>query len=536
MNAAALKEAKRRGKAKQFSNRFHKYAADPIGFCKHELGAEFTPEIEEVLLSVRDNPVTIARSANGVGKSYSAAHIAVWFWKAFPNAQVFVTAAPPLDNLKRVLWGEIMTIYHKNPNAFVEDNTRTLEIYRGQKSSIAGVAIPTSGTAEERQAKFSGKHAPALLFIVDEGDAVPDEVYKGIESCLSGGMARLLIMFNPRAERGPVYIRERTKNGHVVHLSALDHPNVTTGVDLIPGAVNRDITVRRINEWTRPLMEGERCLPAEEFIVPDFLVDWVAVGQDGQKYPPLPAGKRKIIEPAFWHMVLGQYPAQDETQLISEAWVQAARQRWDEHVAVYGETPPPSDETLMGVDVAELGTDYNIACLRYGGFVARFIPWAGLDGHATASKCLGLYRKHKVTMAMIDASGYGSTVAPFMAREGRNDNLATENIKVVGVKVGEKPMEFVKVEWGEFYSLRDQLWWALREWLRLDPHAMLPPDELLLEELKIVTYGVDDRSNKIKIMRKDDMRSLLKRSPDRADALCLTFNPVRRAKVRALME
>lgn len=536
MNQAAMKEAARRNSARKFSDRFHKYANDPLGFCSHELGAEFTPEIEKVLLSVRDNPVTIARSANGVGKSFSAAHIATWFYKAFPDAKVYVTAAPPLDNLKRVLWGEIMTLFHRHPGLFQKDQTRTLEIFASEKQFISGVAIPTSGTAEERQAKFSGKHAAALLFIVDEGDAVPDEVYKGIESCMSGGMARLLIMFNPRAERGPVYIREKTGNGFVVHLSALDHPNVTSGVDLIPGAVNRDITVRRINEWTRPLMEGEKAIPAEEFEVPEFLVGWVAIAQDGQKYPPLPAGIRKITEPAFYYMVLGQYPAQDETQLISEAWVRAARDRWDAYVAVHGETPPPSDETLMGVDVAELGTDYNVACLRYGGFVARFLPWAGLDGHATANKCLGLHRKHKVTMTMIDASGYGSTVAPFMARAGRNDNLATENIKVVGVKVGEKPMSFVKVEWGEFYSLRDQLWWALREWLRTDPYAMLPPDELLLEELKIVTYGVDDRSNKIKIMRKDDMRALLKRSPDRADALCLTFNPVRRAKVRALME
>lgn len=536
MNAAALAEAKKRTAQAQRGTRFYKYQTDPLGFCTHELNAEFTKEVEAILLSVRDHPVTIARSANGVGKSFCAAHVAAWFFKCFPGSQVYVTAAPPLDNLKRVLWGEIMTLYHRQTALFFTDSTRTLEIFETPKHFISGVAIPTSGTAEERQAKFAGKHAPALLFIVDEGDAVPDEVYKGIESCMSGGMARLLIMFNPRAERGPVYLRERTGNGHVVHLSALDHPNVTSGVDMIPGAVSRDITVRRINEWTRPLMPEEKAQPQEIFTPPDFLVGTTAVAQDGQVYQPLPAGQRKIIEPAFWYMVLGQYPAQDETQLISEAWVQAARERWEQHVAVWGESPPPSEETLMGVDIAELGTDYNVACLRYGSFVARFIPWAGLDSHATGLKCLKLYHQHKVTMAMIDASGTGSSVAPFMARQGRGDNSQSENIKVVGVKVGEKPLSFVKVEWGEFYSLRDQLWWALREWLRTDPQAMLPPDELLLEELKIPTYGVDDRSNKIKIMRKDDMRALLKRSPDRADALCLTFNPVRRAKVRRLME
>jgi hypothetical protein len=41
---------------------------------------------------------------------------------------------------------------------------------------------------------------------------------------------------------------------------------------------------------------------------------------------------------------------------------------------------------------------------------------------------------------------------------------------------------------------------------------MLPPDELL-----------EVRNGKVRIMNKQTMRELLKRSPDRADALCLTF-------------
>jgi hypothetical protein len=78
-----------------------------------------------------------------------------------------------------------------------------------------------------------------------------------------------------------------------------------------------------------------------------------------------------------------------------------------------------------------------------------------------------------------------------------------------------------KTELGEFYILRDQLWWACREWLRTDTGAMLPPDEMLIEELQTPTYEV--KNGKIRVMDKATMRELLKRSPDRADALCLTF-------------
>ena len=65
------------------------------------------------------------------------------------------------------------------------------------------------------------------------------------------------------------------------------------------------------------------------------------------------------------------------------------------------------------------------------------------------------------------------------------------------------------------------MWWSCREWLRTDPGAMLPPDELLIEELQAPTYEV--HKGKIRVMKKATMREVLKRSPDRADALCLTF-------------
>jgi hypothetical protein len=50
---------------------------------------------------------------------------------------------------------------------------------------------------------------------------------------------------------------------------------------------------------------------------------------------------------------------------------------------------------------------------------------------------------------------------------------------------------------------------------------MLPADEMLIEELACPTYEI--RNGKIFVMPKDTMRELLKRSPDRADSLCLTF-------------
>ncbi len=87
------------------------------------------------------------------------------------------------------------------------------------------------------------------------------------------------------------------------------------------------------------------------------------------------------------------------------------------------------------------------------------------------------------------------------------------------VMVASSPTQ--KSELGEFQILRDQLWWRCREWLRTDPGAMLPPDEELIEELTVPTYEV--QKGKIRVMKSETIRELLKRSADKAASLCLTF-------------
>jgi hypothetical protein len=449
-----------------------------------------------------------------VGKSHSAARIAAWFYKAYPDSQVYTTAAPPERNLKKILWGEIGSLVEKHGEVFTGDRiTQDLNIQRNALSFITGVTIPMSGTPEQREAKFSGKHAPNLLFIVDEADAVPPEVYKGIESCMSGGNARLLVMFNPRGEYGPVAQMERQKRGHVVSLSALVHPNVMTGENKIPGAVDRTTTVRRINEWTRPLAPEEK-RDNECFEVPEWLVGTTAQAFNGSTYAPLPAGWRKVLNPAFFYMVLGIYPPQAETQLISRAWIDAAVARWMTHVATYGERPM-IDAATVGLDVSEFGKDWNILTWRFANWVQRPDRWQGMDPDATAIRSAGACNTGGFRVqAYVDGTGVGAGVAPRMQRLG----VAAESIKVASAPT-------YKTEIGEFFQMRDQLWWSAREWLRDEPnhpsYAMLPPDEELIEELATPLYVI--RGGKIRVTDKDTMREMLGRSPDKADSLCLTF-------------
>lgn len=519
----AWEEAKRRAHTAKLAE----YSRDPVKFGNEVLRHHYYSDVEQLMRSIVVNPITIAKSANAVGKTYCAADIALWWFLSYDDAEVYATAAPPLENLKNLLWGELLFSVRSNPDLFEKFNIKELEVKRHDKSAIHGVTIPMTGTSEERVSKFSGKHSPHLLFIVDEGDAVPHEVYEGIEGCMSGGMARLLIMFNPKAQQGPVYQMELDQKAKIVNLSAIRHPNVITGKDIIPGAVTRETVVRRINQWTRPAVEGETPAAVRRFDVPDFLVGAVANSMQGIPYPPLPAGMRVIMDNAFSYMVLGQYPEQGENQLISAESCKKARDRWDAYVAEYGERPP-AGKPRLGLDVAEFGQDFNAPILRYGDFVPRIDRiWQGVDPTVTGEKAAEICRQKNVGVVLVDGTGYGSSVAPQISK-------LVKGLRCISVKVAGKPSPMITSELGEFFQIRDQLWWACREWLR-EGDAMLPPEPMLLEELMTPTYRMDDRG-KIHIMDKDTMRAKLKRSPNYADALILTFMPGDKARVIPLGE
>lgn len=525
---------------KSQENKFRKYKLDPVAFGVDVLGEEYTEDIVKVMESVRDNPVTIARSATAIGKTFAAARIAIWWFLVHAESQVWATAAPPLENLKNLLWGEISNIINKRPEIFENSEITTLAIRKKSKDprtkskyGIYGVAIPTSGSKEDREAKFSGKHAPYLLFILDEGDAIPDEVYKGVDGCVSGGHTRILIMFNPKAKRGPVYNKESAGQANVVELSAFKHPNVFLGKDVIPGAVSRDATVKRINEWSREFVEGENEHQVETFDVPDFLVGETAISDSGRRYQPLPAGKRVITDPQLSYKVLGKYPRQSESQLISEEWILNALARYDKYIKKYGESALNGMQPRIGADIAEFGVDYNVLFLRYANLVLPPFRWSGLDPIASGDKILEYYYQYNAEMALVDGIGIGSSIAPYMVREDRRNHPNSDNpVRVVGVKFSEKPSPVIQAEEGDFYQKRDQLWWAMREWLKHEENeAMLPPVKDLQEELMTATYSTDKHGGKITVMSKEEFRTILKRSPNYADALALTFDPHKKASL-----
>lgn len=490
---------------------YNKYFEDASGFIEEVLGEMLTSDLREICEAILVYPVVIAQSGNGTGKSWISARLALWFFKCRVEPQVYCAAAPPQTNLENILWAEVAATIDKHPHLVADSEVKNLKVTRSPKEFVTGVAIPSAGTDAQKQARFSGKHAPSLMFLCDEGDAIPDPVYDGIETCLSGGFDRLFITFNPRERMGHVYRTIKTGQAKVIKLTAFNHPNVIEGKDVIPGAVSRVRTLRRIAQWTRPLAKGER--PDKRcFELPDFLVGCIPTDQKGVKYPPLIPGWYRIEQHQFSHVVLGEYPAQADNQLISEEWIDAARSRYDLFVAKYGVINPPNTKCRCGLDIADGGQDNSVLTKRFGNFVHPLTAWQKQDVIEVGDLTYADLTNNNIVTSSVncDGTGVGAGTAPYIQRQ----------YHLPAVKVMVASASRNKTELGEFGILLDELMWTVREWLRTDL-AMLPPDPELIEELLAFKYEV--KLGKLKVSSTDDVKELLKRSPDRARSLMLSF-------------
>jgi len=118
--------------------------------------------------------------------------------------------------------------------------------------------------------------------------------------------------------------------------------------------------------------------------------------------------------------------------------------------------------------------------------------------------------------AYIDTIGEGAGVHSRLEEQGCNSVSAKFSESADGLHdaTGER----------DFLNMRAYCYWALRD--ALDPSLggslCLPPDDELIEELTEPKWVVQS-SGKVKIEPKEDIKDRLGRSPDKSDAIALTF-------------
>ncbi len=201
--------------------------------------------------------------------------------------------------------------------------------------------------------------------------------------------------------------------------------------------------------------------------------------------------------------VLGEFPRSDDDGVIPLELCEEAVARQVEPARVL---------PLWGIDVAMFGDDASTLCKRQGNVVLEPVKtWRNKDPMQLA----GLIKQEwddtptraRPSRILVDSIGIGAGVVY---------RLQEMELPARGVNVAEAPSIRER-----YMRLRDDLWFRVRDWL-MQRDCKLPDDPELIAELVGPRYKVES-SGKIKVEGKADMKKRSLHSPDRADALCLTF-------------
>lgn len=202
--------------------------------------------------------------------------------------------------------------------------------------------------------------------------------------------------------------------------------------------------------------------------------------------------------------VLGEFPLSEDDAVIPLGLIEAAVSR---------EVSPNEAGIVWGLDVARFGDDATCLVKRRGNMLLEpSREWKKTDLMQTAGIIAKEYGEtpleKRPSSINVDVIGMGGGVV---------DRLRELGLPVRGINVGEA----ASTDPARYMRLRDELWFKARDWF--DSRAVtMPNDAALISELVGPKYKVES-SGKLKVESKDDMKKRGVKSPNRADAFCLTF-------------
>ena len=161
---------------------------------------------------------------------------------------------------------------------------------------------------------------------------------------------------------------------------------------------------------------------------------------------------------------------------------------------------------VMGVDIARFGENSSTICIRQGRKVSDIEVIPKMDLMQTASHVAEAIRSERPLQVFVDGSGIGAGVV---------DRLRQLNFSVVDVNGGNSSLN------PRFLNKRVEMWWEMKEFI--EALCELPKDDQLKLELTCLEYDFTDKG-RIRLDRKADIMDEYGFSPDRADALALTFS------------
>lgn len=231
---------------------------------------------------------------------------------------------------------------------------------------------------------------------------------------------------------------------------------------------------------------------------PKFVFDWRDDPRKDEAWYELQ--KTKLDPVIVAQEIDRSYTASVSNAFLSGELVTAASRKGPADIMAMG-------PVIMGIDVARFGNDKTCFTFRQGRVLLRQIVMGKLDTVDVAGRAKDEIRAQLegVQQIAVDTIGIGSGVADMLRRDFGD--------LVVDVNSA------IRVDDGQNYNLRARMWRDMREWLKNG--ASIPNDNDLITDLTALQYSY--RAGALLLESKDDAKKRGIKSPDRADALALTF-------------
>jgi hypothetical protein len=404
-------------------------------------------------------------ASKGPGKTFTIAVLGMHFFttKHMPKiAALSVTK----DHLMSNLWAELLKMRMRSPilqKSITDGATKIGLIGHEGYSFIDARSYPKQADENTMASALAGLHAENVAFLIDEAGTIPDAVLATADAALS----------------------QEVSNNTDSKILATGNPEVAKGI------LYKAYMKRTVQKWAIYTVSGD---PDDPKRAPRVSKEWAmeqiaTFGKD---------------DPWVQVNVFGKYPSTATNQLLSEEEIHEAmnRQVEEKHVK--------NSQSRLGVDVARGGIDRTVFARRRG---LKAYPLEAISsdvyGPELAGKIAFMQQDLGIERVFVDnTGGYGSSVIDSL---GMFPNLDVTPV-VYNARAQDK----------RYYNKRTEMWVRMRDWVKKG--GQLPNDPGLAEELMMPRLLF--QGSVFRLEEKEQIKTRLGRSPDKADALAQTFADV----------
>jgi phage terminase large subunit len=456
------------------------YKREYTRFSREILGIEPWSKQRAVLDACSEHDRVAWKSGHRVSKSTTASIVALCDYCSVADMRVVLSSGSSRQ-VDEILWRAIGQMHAASGRCVVcanEDPDRLRitapcphsAVIDGQMPQLARSGLRSGfreiwGFSSKEGGRITGIAGANLRFIFDEAASISDAIYDANEGNRAGG-AWILLLGNPIKRHGHFREAFRSLAYYRITTSSEESPNIT-GERHIQGLATEEWIEERKREW----------------------------GEDSALYRT---------------KVKGEFADEAVGGIFSAELVAEAEERWDDTVA--------EGRLFIGIDPAgRNGPDESAFCLRRGMRVIAFVIFKYLDADAHLAHLLGLIDEHRLPreqpVVVLDREGSIGAEVFGVLRGYRNEHPVAA-FELCGVRSSER----ARRQKEGYDRVRDELAANLRDWIK--DGGAFPADVKLEAELAELSFSTNHR-NREKLISKDELRSILGRSPDRYDALSL---------------